>query len=681
MLFRVARFSSQTPAILSASILFTAAFPLSAAPPTGAAAPVQRRSVVTRPAAPPKAAPAPVAEPKPARVAPKKRPAPTVQDAPPVTREKPESSRETAPIAREKISPSSDTTGIPIFADAWPSEARPAPADLELKVELGRRSEALALFAKGQVAEDNADQEAMLAAYRRAVELDPSNAELAVKVAFELARRNDVSSGIQILKDSIKAAPKEPLPYIYLSQLYANYLKKPDLALSYAEQAVALAPGNFKSHLALYELHLTGGQKVKADAALAKALQSASTDPQYWTELGEHLQRLYLKDDGNCTPEQQEQMSTVYQKLASLAADDPIILAKVADYYVLSKQVNQAIPLYRRVLVARNGANDSLAVDVREKLARSLLVSGARDEAITAFENIAKASPQNFETHEVLGELYEQKGDFDEALKYYRHGLTLDASAPRNHLRLADVYRRAKRYDQAVELFKQAQQKFPDLPRITYGLALTLSQAQRHEEALAAFASAQTDAEKRDEEMLDAEFYFCYGAAAEQAGEVEKAVQLLKQSIDLDPKGSTLQNPGNAYNYLGYMWADRGERLDEAGELIRKALEMEPENGAYLDSLGWYLFKKGDTQRALDELLRAQDRILREDKKDDPTVLDHIADAYAKLGKTADALGCWQKALALEPEDKKLVGRITEKLEAAKQKVTSGTPPLPAPQP
>ncbi len=515
----------------------------------------------------------------------------------------------------------------------------------------------------------------MLEAYRRAVELDPTNAELAVKVAYELARRNEVSAGIQVLKDAIKAAPKEPLPYIYLSQIYANYLKKPDLALKYAEQALTLAPDNFKAHLAIYELYRAGGQQKKADAVLDAAIQSASTDTQFWIELGAHLQKLFLKDDGSCTPEEQRRMNSVYEKLAKLGNDDAMVLAKVADYYVLSRQVREAIPHYMAVLKLRSGNNDPLAADVREKLARSLLFTQQRDEAIAVFEQIAKDSPERFETYEVLGELYEQKGDLDKALEYYQHSLALDASEPRNHLRLADLLRQAKRHDQAVEMLKKARQKFPDLPFITYGLALSLSQAQRHEEALKAFAEAQADAENRNEEMLNAGFYFTYGAAAEQAGQFEKAAELLKQSISLDPTSS------QAYNYLGYMWVDRGERLEEGGDLIKKAVEIEPENGAYLDSLGWYYFKRGDAERAIKELLRAQENILREDKKDDPTVLDHIADAYAKLGKTPEAMTYWQKALALQPEDQKLVGKISEKLEAAKQKMTSGTPiPEPAKQ-
>ena len=107
-----------------------------------------------------------------------------------------------------------------------------------------------------------------------------------------------------------------------------------------------------------------------------------------------------------------------------------------------------------------------------------------------------------------------------------------------------------------------------------------------------------------NEELIDGSFYFNYGATAEQAGLVDKAATLLKKSIELDPSKAA-----QAYNYLGYMWVDRNLNLDEAGSMIRKALEIEPENGAFLDSLGWFYFKKGDFARALTELLHAADLI------------------------------------------------------------------------
>jgi Tfp pilus assembly protein PilF len=201
------------------------------------------------------------------------------------------------------------------------------------------------------------------------------------------------------------------------------------------------------------------------------------------------------------------------------------------------------------------------------------------------------------------------------------------------------------------------------LPFVTYTLAIALSSAKRHAEAMAAFAKAQAEAELSREEMLNSVFFYSYGAVAEQAGELEKAAELLRHSIQLDP------NSPEPYNHLGYMWVDRGENLEEAGELIKKALELEPNNGAYLDSFGWYLLKKGEPDRALKELLRASENIQRENKREDAVVLDHIGDAYQRLGKTAEALTYWQRSLALEPAEKK----IEEKIEAAKQKVTSST--------
>lgn len=555
-------------------------------------------------------------------------------------------------------------------ADAFPSPVRPTAPDLLLKKEDEEKADAFAAFAQGLLAEDNADQDKMLEGYRKALEKDPGYAELAVKVAYELARRGKASEAIQVLKDTIKAAPKQALPHIYLSQLYAKNLGKPDLGQKHAEQAIALAPDNFAAHLALYEVFMGSGQAKKAEQVLERATRNDRSDAKYWLQLGDHYTRLYLKEEGASEPAQLQKMNAIYRKAAELAPQDTITLTKVADYFVLSKQVKDAVPYYLAVLALPPGPNDAPLNNVRDKLARSLLVTGQRDEAIKHLEAIVKDSPLRFETYELLGELYEQSDNLEKALANYEHSLLLDASEPRNHLRLTELMLRAKRYDRAVEIIQAARQKFPDVPYITYSLAISLSQAKRHNEAMAAFSDAQAEAQVSREEMLNAAFYFTYGAAAEQAQLFEKAAELLKQSLELEP------NNAQTLNYLGYMWVDRGERLDEAGELIKKALTFEPEKGEYLDSLGWYYFKKGDGERALTELLRAQQSILREEKRDDPIVLDHIGDAYAKIGKTAEALSYWQKSLTLDAENKK----VAEKIEAAKQKVTSGTP-IPAPKP
>ena len=117
-------------------------------------------------------------------------------------------------------------------------------------------------------------------------------------------------------------------------------------------------------------------------------------------------------------------------------------------------------------------------------------------------------------------------------------------------------------------------------------------------------------------------------------------------------------------NYLGYMWVDRGLKLSEAKQLIEKALEIEPENAAFLDSLGWAFYKLNKPQEALSWLLKA----VEHSEEADATLYDHLGDIYAALNQVDRAREAWRKSLSVEPNDK-----IKEKIESA----SSSTRPTP----
>jgi tetratricopeptide (TPR) repeat protein len=102
------------------------------------------------------------------------------------------------------------------------------------------------------------------------------------------------------------------------------------------------------------------------------------------------------------------------------------------------------------------------------------------------------------------------------------------------------------------------------------------------------------------------------------------------------------------------MWADHNMHLDDAEEMIKRALELEPNNGSYLDSLGWVEFRKGKFAQALTDLLRAAKSMGR----DDPIVFEHLGDTYWKLDRLPEAIESWQKALALDPQNKELTNKI-----------------------
>ena len=91
-------------------------------------------------------------------------------------------------------------------------------------------------------------------------------------------------------------------------------------------------------------------------------------------------------------------------------------------------------------------------------------------------------------------------------------------------------------------------------------------------------------------------------------GSTIKPAELFKRAIELDPADAA-----QAYNYLGFMWADQNIHLDEAEDYIKRALAAEPENGAYLDSLGWLHYRQGKYEQALAELLSAAAELKEED--------------------------------------------------------------------
>jgi tetratricopeptide (TPR) repeat protein len=112
------------------------------------------------------------------------------------------------------------------------------------------------------------------------------------------------------------------------------------------------------------------------------------------------------------------------------------------------------------------------------------------------------------------------------------------------------------------------------------------------------------------------------------------------------------------------MWVERSENLDEASQLIRRALDMEPSNGAYIDSLGWLFFRQGKFDEALTELLRAAELL----SEPDAVVFEHLGDTFDKLGRKAEAVLYWQKALQLNPESKQVAAKLDKTAEnVAKQ--------------
>jgi tetratricopeptide (TPR) repeat protein len=534
-------------------------------------------------------------------------------------------------------------------ADLLPDEV-PEPASA-LEPAGQRKADALAWFMTGLFEEESEGPEKALESKRRSLALDPANTQLAIELSYDYLRRNETAEAIAVLKDAIKAAPGDTSACLALSSVYLRHLQKPDMAVKYAQMALEAAPKTFPPYAMLWEIHLSQGQRTKAQQVLEKAARSKSTDPRFWLALAETVNRETLRSGAQFSESDLQRLSALLGKAEMLGGEDPEVLNRAADLYSLARQLEKALPLYRKLVDIKPSFPKA-----REKLAACYIETGRPAEAIAVLEEVVKFDPLNREAYDQLRILNLQAGNLEKALTHARQALIMDPTRIERYGEVAELLFELRRFDEAADQLAEARKRFPRSSRLSFMHARALSEAKRHEEALKVFETALVEAANTDPEMLNADFYFAYGAAAERAGQYVRAAELFRKSIELDPNDAA-----RAYNYLGYMWVEQGTNLEEAEQLIRRALEIEPGNGAYIDSLGWLYFKQGRYQEALTELMRAAEAL----EEPDAVVFDHIGEAYDKLGKKAEAILYWQKSLQLDPENK----AVAAKLDKAAEKV------------
>ena len=210
----------------------------------------------------------------------------------------------------------------------------------------------------------------------------------------------------------------------------------------------------------------------------------------------------------------------------------------------------------------------------------------------------AAAEPESSEWTALVAEFERRAGDTKKSEATLAR---LAASPnPEEALAAADVYTRVKDYAAAARVAREASRRFPE----------------------------------------SSEALFRLGASLERSGATAEAEKTFQQLLAGRPNDSAAQN------YLGYMWADRGIRLEEARELLEKAVAREPRNGAYLDSLGWVYFRLGRLEKAQTYLAAARER-----EPDDPTIEEHLGDLSERQGDFAKAIAHWERALALKHEE------------------------------
>jgi tetratricopeptide (TPR) repeat protein len=193
---------------------------------------------------------------------------------------------------------------------------------------------------------------------------------------------------------------------------------------------------------------------------------------------------------------------------------------------------------------------------------------------------------ENSDIYYYLARTHEENKNYSMAISYYNRFYTHSKETD-ILVHIGYLYGTQKKYSRAFDYFRKAAELDPENPSPYFFMGLVNIWEEKYKEAKKNIGLAIS--RKNNEET----YYFYMAVANEKLGDVDKAILNLRDAIKYNPSSA------RAYNYLGYIYAEKNININEAFSLVSKALEYEPENGAYLDSLGWIYFRRGEFESAL----------------------------------------------------------------------------------
>ena len=516
----------------------------------------------------------------------------------------------------------------------------------------------------GQLYTVNHESQMAQQEFEAAQKIDPNSED----VALNLARLYGESGDLKRAIDTLKAVPEDDRTAKLSFALGAGYdqIKDTKDAVTAYQQAVDADPDNLDAKRALAQALLNNNQLSDAEHAYQEIAAADPQDAQALVRIGECQRR-----QGHY-----EQALATLKKAQALSSDsDEILFHESLTYDALGRYAEATQVL--QGLVTRSAKPDN-HYDDGEKNNRSIFLDR-------------------------LANVEKEQNHTEAAVNAYKQLIPLGGEyAERGYQGAVDAYRDAKEYDKATEIAREAVKAMPGNKSIQLMLAAQLADTGHADEGIALanaqlkhndddrdvyLALAQIDTRLRRWKDAGADLdkaaalptrgdddsryiLFLRGALEERQKHYDAAEEQFRKILALDPNNSM------TLNYLGYMLADRGVKLDDALVMLQKAVQLEPQNYAYLDSLGWVYFKLGQYPLAEENLRKASER-----ESTDPTVHDHLGELYEKTGRLRLAVGQWDQSLAQYSRtisadvDEGDVSKVQKKLESAKVKLARESAP------
>jgi tetratricopeptide (TPR) repeat protein len=527
--------------------------------------------------------------------------------------------------------------------------------------------------------------------YEQIIRLQPDSMDDHLLLGRLYRLNNDLQKAENEFKIAVKLQPDSEEAVTTLAYLY-NELGD----TSRATQVLSAVPGEGRSAKLYSALGYTYEQQKQYKEAVQAYRHAIELDRDNLDAIRGLAQNLLNDGQADAALEQ-------YKVIADANPEDAQTYVRIAEIYRKQGKFDLALENLKK---AESMVQDS--VEVPYNIAAIYQAQGRYDEAIPIMVDLLKKSEKpdgkysNGEKSnravflERLGTIYRDQGNNPAANETFRQIVALggDDNVERGYQQIIDTWREAKEWQKAFDTAKEAVQKLPS-PQLKMVLAAQEADMGDPDKALkSVHALLKGDAEDREtyirlaemntrlrrftdaEQALDKaeqlstkaedkrDVWFLRGATLEREKRYAEAEEQFKKVLASDPENAS------ALNYLGYMLADQNVKLEEALGYVKRAVDLDPTNGAYLDSLGWAYFRLGKYELAEDNLQRASQKI-----NTDPTVHDHLGDLYQKTGRLKQAATNWERALTewnrstAADVDLAVQTMVQKKLDSAKMKL------------
>ncbi len=454
---------------------------------------------------------------------------------------------------------------------------------------------------------------------------------------FILAKLNQMlhheNEAMDLYHTILQLKPDNKKIYLILGRLYMEK-KNIDDAFNLYSQMAKRFPDSYTAHFFLGKIHSI---KQNPDYAEKEFLQSLKINPDL-VEPRFELIKIY-KAEGSEKSKTDVRIIKLYKKILEIEPSDINALLELPLYYYDHNEKEKADEIFIKIGKKYSGSHEFYM-----KAAREFIKTQKYREASIIFTGLLKGDPDNSNLHYLAGISYDGLEQTKKAIKQFLSVKPDSIYYRRVILHLAFLYNESGQRKKALQILEKKHAEFPEDIDIMLYLSSFYEEGHEFDKALDLLNKGIKISPE------NAELLFRRGIVQDKAGGKNKCIESMKKVIKIDPDNSS------ALNYLGYTYAEMGTNLDQAEELIIRALKLKPDDGFITDSLGWVYFKKGLYKKAVKILTKAA-RL----SSCDPVICEHLGDAYQKNKEYKKALKIYKKALLKSKKNKtSLINKIRQ---------------------